>query len=538
MTTTAQLGLPGHALAMRLEAFHHDLRTLSAASTLPDLAARFSASLREAYPASEILLLHRPAGSASWQRLCGKSDGLPDGELMPATGAPHVVSTLDDAGAVLRVTVRLADQSCAGILLSQAPSGSAYTEDDLLSVRLFALLFDAAYQGLLSRRTEKDLIFSLNHRVLQLNSLIDTGIEVEKLDGEVSPEELALVRATSLTNASRGAVTVADGNGIVKRHVFPAGAPVGCSDGSTSSISSTFLFGGRTYTFEVCDKESRIGRASFDETDQLLLDALTRQVHASLENRDLHLQSLEKQKIERDIAVAASIQQRILPVSLPAIEGYDIAGINIPTKLVGGDYYDCIRLPDGKYMLVIADVAGKGVPAALLVSSLHAYLTAYLESTVPLEELAGRLNTVICRASTDDKFITAFFAVLSPGSGELQALNAGHNPAYLVRNDNSVRELNTGGIALGMLDVAFPFQSEHLMIERGERLLLYTDGITEATNAQAEMYDQHSPLRKFVADCRNDGANQFIRDLITDIKKFTGEAPQSDDITALYLLRR
>lgn len=213
---------------------------------------------------------------------------------------------------------------------------------------------------------------------------------------------------------------------------------------STTRISSSFTFGENTYTFELYDKESRAGILPFEETDQLLLDALARQVHASLENRYLHQQALEKQKIEQEIAVAALIQQRILPASLPEIDGYDVAGINIPSKSVGGDYYDCIPLADGRFALVIADVAGKGVPAALLVSSLHAYFSAYLQSGMSLVEIMVRLNRVICQASTDDKFITAFIALLTPGTGEVEAINGGHNPVYWLRVDKTVDELNRG----------------------------------------------------------------------------------------------
>ncbi|HTY60039.1 MAG TPA: PP2C family protein-serine/threonine phosphatase, partial [Bacteroidota bacterium] len=305
----------------------------------------------------------------------------------------------------------------------------------------------------------------------------------------------------------------------------------------SGGISAGFDFGGETYTFQLFDKESRRGVIPFDETDQLLLDALSKQVHASLENLYLHREALEKQKIEQDIAVAASIQQRILPKSLPVIVGYDIAGVNIPSKSVGGDYYDCIPLPDGRFALVIADVAGKGVPAALLVSSFHAYLTAYLESPLPLVELVGRLNRVISRASTEDKFITAFFALLTPSTGELETVSAGHNPVYLRHTDGTLRELALGGIPLGMLEIDFPYQRETLTMGKGERLLLYTDGIPEATDARQKLYDEDFPLRNFVTGRAPAHAHDFIQDLITDVKKFTGPAPQNDDITALYLLR-
>jgi serine phosphatase RsbU (regulator of sigma subunit) len=408
---------------------------------------------------------------------------------------------------------------------------------DVVALRLFVHLFENAYQEILHRRSEKDLVFSLNQRVLQLNSLIDTGIEVAKLDQKTSPLMLALQRAAALANAGKGLVRVSKGDVTEEETWFPGGTPfVPPADGA-SRIDSSFKFAGKTYTFQLWEKESRNGIVPFEETDQLLLDALARQVQASLENRFLLRQSLEKQKIDQDIAVAASIQQRILPASLPSLEGYDIAGINIPSITVGGDYYDCIRLPDGRYLLIVADVAGKGVPAALLVSTLHAYLTAYLETTFSLIHLAHRLNRVIGSASTDEKFITAYLALLAPETGDLESLNAGHNPAYWMKNDGTVQELGEGGVAFAMLDMDYPYAVEHVTLQRGERLLLYTDGVTEARNEADDLYDSVVPLKEFLANHRAARADEFIADLIRDIRKFTGNAPQSDDITALYVVR-
>jgi sigma-B regulation protein RsbU (phosphoserine phosphatase) len=188
-------------------------------------------------------------------------------------------------------------------------------------------------------------------------------------------------------------------------------------------------------------------------------------------------------------------------------------------------------------VLIIADVSGKGVPAALLVSSLHAYLSAYLESMTSLTELAARLNKVIWSASTDDKFITVYLALLSPETGEIESLNAGHNPAYVLRRDNTVLELKVGGLPIGMLNMNIPYESERFTLGKGERLFLYTDGITEASNEQNEFYEQVTPLIDFFVGHRSQRAEAFISDLIGEIKRFSGSAPQSDDITALYLHR-
>jgi serine phosphatase RsbU (regulator of sigma subunit) len=516
----------------QIEALEEAFRTLSSAPTLKDQAARLRDVLGGYFPGDTVTLYRRTGGE--WSSLAAQGDGKVPLLPSPAGGAGGA-SALE--GEKMSIVQRLADRSEIGVVLVRGGRGTPYAESDLITLRLFLTLFDNIYRELIARRNEKDLIFSLNHRVLQLNSLIDTGIEVSKLAGTAPPHHLALERAASLTNASKGVLRVSRGAQTDEEVWFPHGDAPEAAGTRGGGISSAFDFGGETYTFRLFDKESRSGVIPFDETDQLLLDALSRQVHASLENRYLHQEALEKQKIEQDIAVAASIQQRILPKSLPVIQGYDIAGVNIPSKSVGGDYYDCIPLPDGRFAMVIADVAGKGVPAALLVSSFHAYLTAYLEAAMPLVGLAVRLNRVIARASTEDKFITAFFALLTPSSGALETVSAGHNPVFLRHTDGTLQELSLGGIPLGMLDMDFPYQSESLTLGKGERLLLYTDGIPEATDGRQRLYEEDFPLKKFVSGHVPVRAETFIQELIADVKKFTGPAPQNDDITALYLVK-
>jgi len=516
----------------QIETLQEAFRVLSGAATTVEHASRFRAVVGEYFAGDGVDFFRRAGGRwepAGEGEVHGETD-LPS----PAPGSRD--AALMDAGNI-RLVQNLSDGSALGIRLLRRGTASPYSDSDLITLRLLLTVYDNTLREITARRNEKELIFSLNHRVLQLNSLIDTGIEVASLAGESPPHHLALERAASLTNASRGVSRVLRGDGTAEDVWFPHRASPGAGDGYTHMIESGFAFGGEQYTFQLFDRESRNGVIPFEETDKLLLDALARQVHASLENRFLHREALEKQKIDQDIAVAASIQQRILPASLPVVGGYDIAGVNIPSKSVGGDYYDCIPLADGRLALVIADVAGKGVPAALLVSSFHAYLSAYLEAAVPLVELATRLNRVIAHASTEDKFITAFFALLDPATGSVHSVNAGHNPVFLRRADGAIAELTLGGIPLGMIDMDFPYQSESLVMGNGDRLLLYTDGIPEATDDRQRLYEEDFPLREFVAGHTPGKASAFIDELIADVKKFTGAAPQNDDITALYLVR-
>jgi serine phosphatase RsbU (regulator of sigma subunit) len=511
-----------------IDAVAESYRLLRLASSVRDLGAQFTSAVSRMLPQAHTLLLFRPAGGALWENT---ADGTPAGS------GPGILSPSEERTAYNALRT-FPDGSSLGVVVENHEPGGPIVDDDLVSLEMLTAFMESAYQEILHRRQEKDLIFSLNHRLLQLNSLIDTGIEVSRFGGIIPPHQLALQRAASLTNASRGWVTVSGNGRIIETVSFPPGMEGPSPRDRLGSIATSFSFGECTYAFLLSGKESRNGAHVFEGTDQMLLDALARQVHASLENRYLHAQALEKQRMEQDVAVAASIQKRILPTDLPHIAGYEVEGVNIPSRSVGGDYYDCIPLADGRLALVIADVAGKGVPAALLVSSLHASLAAYLESGTPLVPLMQRLNRVICHAATDDKFITAFLGLLTPSTGELHSVNAGHNPVYWRRGNGTVDELIKGGVPLGMLDMDFPYEEDRIVIQAGEHVLLYTDGITEAQNEQSQLFDSDVPLKEFFRRQNRSTPRDFIDELLASLKRFTGDAPQSDDITALHLVRR
>ncbi len=528
--------LTGHQTAT-MELLPKAYRNVMKSNSIRELTERFRVFLQEWDGGGNVSLDYRAAGESEWQSLAG---GDTPGVSHPGGRSEQkgTNAQLADSSAQTDTVHRLGDGSELRVTFTGGSLSGESTEAGNLPVRFAVAVFDAAYRALLHRQHEKNLAFSLNQRLLQLNSLIDTGIDIATLDGAVNPCNLALERAVALTDASYGLVIVYEGDSIAERITFPGEVPEHRGKGDDTSITAEFVFGQKRYVFSLLEKESRDGVASFEGTDRLLLDALSRQVHASLENRFLYQQSLEKQKMEQDLAVAASIQQRILPSVLPVIEGYDAAGINIPSKSVGGDYYDCIPLPEGRYALVMADVAGKGIPAALLVSTLHAYLSAYLESGMPLAGMATRINTMIHRASTDDKFITAFIALLDPQSGILEYVNAGHTVGYCRRVDGTLQGLTEGGIPFGMLDMEFPYESARVTLQPGDRLLLYTDGIPEAQNDAEVLYEDQAPLEEFMARVVPGNASDFISELIADVARFTADAPQADDITALYLIRR
>jgi serine phosphatase RsbU (regulator of sigma subunit) len=522
-------------LSIQIDSLQEGFEILSRASTLKEMAKHFYHLLRGNLVTSDITIHRAAKPSAPWELLHGKGEN--GATYLGDVPATFMLKSFGGKNPKLAVAQPLPDGSCVGAVLGKKLDGAAYSALDKISLQIFLQLFANAYQALLQHRKEKDLIFSLNHRLLQLNSLIDTGIEVTRPRKGMSPPTLALERAASLTNASWGTFKKTIAGETVETLMFPAGTKQHRIKDKSHRIHAGFTFHDATYTFNLYEKESRAGTVPFDETDKMLLAAVSRQVHAVIESQFLHREELEKQKIEQDISVAAAIQKRILPATLPSIHGYDLSGVNIPTKSVGGDYYDCIPLANGMYALIMADVAGKGVPAALLVSSFHAYIAAYLEFEFSLLVLAQKLNGAIHRASTPERYITGIVGLLNPATGELETINAGHNPMYVHRADNTIEEFANGGIAFGMLDLEFPYQSDRIVIQPGERVLLYTDGVPEAMNSEGRQYDTHDTMKRFMIANRPDSAEHFIRSLMNDVTAFTGSAPQSDDITAMYLLR-
>jgi sigma-B regulation protein RsbU (phosphoserine phosphatase) len=525
-------------LSLQVDALQEGFDVLSNSNSLKNMAKQFAHLLMGNLLTTNIALFLRKTETSEWKELFNKNI---DSEKA-LKKLNHIESdgllVVTDSKYQISISLTLADKSNFSIWIGKKLNNTAFSESDRLMIQIYLQLFNNAYQAYLSRQKEKELLFSQNKRILQLNSLIDTGIEISKLQRNRSLLKLALERAASLTDASKAMLTVRSKGKIVKRIKFPH-AKIAAKEieNSENKISAKFIRDKNEYQLILADKESRRGITSFDSTDELLLDAFASQVDASLENVLLHKTAIERENIKRELDVAASIQQKILPVALPDIEGYDIAGNNIPSKEVGGDYYDVIKLNDGRFALIIADVAGKGVPASLLVSTLNASLTAYLDLQVPLSELAVKINSIIYKSSTGDKFITFFIAVLNPATGELDIVNAGHNPSLLLRNDGTMQKIEAGGIAFGMFDMGLPFAGEKLTMEKGERLFLYTDGIPEAMDKNDNEYSDEK-MEEFFKNNKPANASKFIDSIFNDVKIFTGSAPQSDDITALYLIRK
>jgi len=236
---------------------------------------------------------------------------------------------------------------------------------------------------------------------------------------------------------------------------------------------------------------------------------------------------------DEELREAREIQDNLLPRRLPKVAGYEVAAMTQPLRFVGGDYYSIMRISDRHTALCIADVAGKGLPAALLMSSLQAALKPLIFQRLAPRELCHRLNRILCDLTPVGKFISLFYAVLDNVDHRLTYCNAGHNPPLLVRADGTSAELSAAGAVLGQ----FPqwlYEQSDLPMRSGDQLLLFTDGLVEACNADEESFGEHNLIR-IACENRGSSADHLMRSLIRAASQHCGEHFQDD--ASLIVLR-
>jgi sigma-B regulation protein RsbU (phosphoserine phosphatase) len=279
----------------------------------------------------------------------------------------------------------------------------------------------------------------------------------------------------------------------------------------------------------------RIRTVPYGQADLEYLYALGNMAIVSIENARLFRDAIEMQKLEDELMIAQEIQRDLLPERLPEIPGFDIAASNIPSKQVGGDYYDVLARKGNEFVIAIGDVSGKGVPAALLMANAQAALRALSPSADSLSEITGRMND-LAAANTrgGNKFITFFWGVLDASSRTLQYVNAGHNPPIVLRTSGAVEYLDKGGLILGVLPTRTPYEQGTVRLERGDILVLYTDGVSEAMNAGGEDFSEERML-EVLRHLRTESASGLLNGLLSAVDQHAASTPQSDDITVLIL---
>ena len=246
-------------------------------------------------------------------------------------------------------------------------------------------------------------------------------------------------------------------------------------------------------------------------------------------------QQVQAQRVEAELARASEIQKILLPAASPPIPGYLLHGSSEPARVVGGDLFDYIDLPGGRYVLALGDVAGKGYPAALLMTAFQASLRALAELDLPPEETIDRLNRLLFRRFPDNRFVTFFFGVLDPAANTLTYVNAGHCPPYLLKSNGEVDELGVTGGPLGMFEKG-GFEAKIVDLEPGALFVCYSDGVTEVSDPEGDLYGEEN-LLTLLKTMQDASPVEIIEKIITTIAVHHQNAPPDDDITLVVLKR-
>lgn len=441
----------------------------------------------------------------------------------------------------------------AGLVLAlPANGGERPSEDDPWSVLLAAAVKARRLQSQL-----KEQHFQVNYRGVELEALYDVGLAVAStLDLDRLAEEV-LLRAVSLLDARRGALYLLDdGNyrldgtfGGEAAESFPVDAPGleewldGSGDGPPGLVPGAEHLltvpiesdGRRRGLLLVGDKETRHGIRAFPGGDRRTLSLFANQAAIALENAHLHRQALEKERLEREMELAAEIQRQILPDRLPEVDGWDVFGWNRPARQVGGDYYDVVELEGGRLGVALGDVTGKGMPASLLVSTLHSALTLLRDRGELGPGLVERLNRHICDSSSSNKFITLVVAEIDPATARLTYVNAGHNPGFLVRAGGEVERLGASGLPVGLMR-AGSWRSATEQLAPGDLVCLYSDGITEAAAADEEEFGEQR-LVELLVEHRGEPLAEVVAIVEQAVSDFSRGHPQGDDQTVVLVRR-
>ena len=279
---------------------------------------------------------------------------------------------------------------------------------------------------------------------------------------------------------------------------------------------------------------NRRGGGVFSMEDLTLLEILATQCAIAIDNARLTQIEIEKKTLEQELETARQIQEKTLPENMPDIKGIEISAKLIPAKQVGGDYYHVYHIDNNHSLWVVADVSGKGIPAALIVSTLHASIQTYLSvdtEELDLLHLVESVNKVLIDNTPPDKYATAWLGMYHVHENLLESVNAGHNPPLLFhRNIENPVKLETGGIFLGAYPL--PYEKESVTLSDEDVLVFFTDGVTEAWNSNEEDYDDWR-LERIVREFKEKKAREILNAIENDVDMHVDGAPQSDDFTCL-----
>jgi serine phosphatase RsbU (regulator of sigma subunit) len=413
-----------------------------------------------------------------------------------------------------------------------------------------ALLFEETER----RALEKEVLLEISKTLsapLDLDEVIEVIFrslrQVVRYDAAViylvnrSTQRLELMRELGYPEGSEEAFRLMVGEGIVG-WVAKTGEPVIVPDvrhdrryvntrtETRSELAAPLILEGRTigvFNLE-CDHID-----AYHEGHLELLAVFAAQAAVAIERARLTRELLERRRLEKELAIAREIQASFLPKRAPEVPGFELAGATQPHDEVGGDYYDFIRVSDSWVGIAIADVSGKGIPAALIMAGFRMSLLAEIRNEFSMRAVMRKVNSLLFESTERDKFVTVFYGVLDFKNRVLSFSNAGHNPPILLRADGRVQYLLEGGVALGVLPDA-RYEERPVAIGPGDVLLLYTDGVSEAESPAGEQFGNRR-LEDCLRRRAQDTANEILKGVVDEVTAWAGEHGLNDDLTLVVL---
>jgi serine phosphatase RsbU (regulator of sigma subunit) len=421
----------------------------------------------------------------------------------------HVAFALDNA-LLYRETERRALEKEALLEVSKTLA-EALDLDEVLAAMFEALRqvvdFAAAAVYLVDRRT----------RVLQLVSA--SGYP------EGSDEAFALQLGQGIVGW-----VAKNGEAVIVPDVSRDPRYVAARSETRSELAAPLVLKGRT--IGVFNLESDLDDA-YHEGHLELLTAFASQAAVALERARLTTELLERRRIEKELAIAREIQSSFLPERAPRVPGFDLAGTTIPHDQVGGDYFDFIEIGEHRLGLAIADVSGKGIPAALIMAGFRMSLLAEIRNEFAIRAVMRKVNALLHESTERDRFVTAFYGVLDWKSGMLTFSNGGHNPPLLLRADGACEALAEGGVALGVLPDA-RFDDRPVALQPGDVLFLYTDGVSEAESVDGEQFGR-ARIEQTIRRLAGQPAEAIAQGVVREVLAWAGERGQNDDLTLMVV---
>ncbi|MBX3042418.1 MAG: PP2C family protein-serine/threonine phosphatase [Candidatus Kapabacteria bacterium] len=466
---------------------------------------------------------------------------------------------LKDIGVEYLIPVKDDEDFYALICLGKSFSAMELSDDEIDYVNLISKIAANSIRNARTLTSYKSAKMSVELR----NQLLSTLFEVSKdFSQNFSAEKIIKTLALNLMGqltVSRFAVIVIDENGnkntivnrfndkfnsefleIISQAVFACKIEALSNYEEIKSISdkikimavAPMIVQGTTRGMLVVGP--KMNGSDFSDENLLFIEAIGNSAISALENERLFKEELEKKRIESELDIALEIQKNLLPDKSPELNSFKIHGISIPSRHVGGDLFDYIKLDPDRFLVAIADVSGKGIPASLIMANFQAALRVLAVSEIELEEMILKINDLLCHNTGADKFVTAFFCIFNDKTGDITYINAGHNPPILKRKTGEIEYLEHGGLILGFLEKPFKYKTGNTKMDSGDFLVLFTDGVTEAENhAKVDYGDLR--LADLLISINDKSPEMIVDEIVQDVKKYQGSVHQSDDITLVVI---